>query len=160
MSVHLGISALDVAELIDGILIGALEVEHVDGLETCIKDVDPLVAHITASVDDFEDGSFGRIAAGVDELGRFLSQVGATLEDCGNVGSDDVAKLKNMGDAFLHPKQLLIVSMKGVLLNGIQIFNDIKAADYELSAGSYEAAGKLYGKIGASVLFGSDLMDI
>ena len=73
MSVHLGISALDVAELIDGILIGALEVEHVDGLETCIKDVDPLVAHITTAVEDFEAGSFDSIAAGVDELGQFLS---------------------------------------------------------------------------------------
>ena len=61
------------AELIDGILVGALEVEHVDGLETCIKDVDPLVAHITTAVEDFEDGSFDSIAAGVDELGQFLS---------------------------------------------------------------------------------------
>ena len=41
-----GISALQVVELIDGVLVGALETEHVDSLETCIKDIDPLVTHM------------------------------------------------------------------------------------------------------------------
>ena len=36
-------SALQVTELIDGILIGALETEHVENLETCMKDFNPLV---------------------------------------------------------------------------------------------------------------------
>ena len=46
----LGISAINVVELIDGVLIGALEVEHVDNLETCIKDINPLVTHMTTAV--------------------------------------------------------------------------------------------------------------
>ena len=82
------------------------------------------------------------------------------MEDCEKVGSDDAAKLKKMGDAFRHPKQLVIEAMKGVLLNGVQIYHDIKAADNEFSNGSFEAAGKMYGEIGASVLFGGDLMGI
>ena len=160
MAGPLGISALDVVELIDGVLVGALEVEHVDNLETCIKDIDPLVTHITTAVEDFEDGSYHKIAAGIKELGEFFSQVSTTMEDCEKVGSDDVTKLKKMGDTFLHPKKLLIESTKNVLLNGVQIYNDIKAADYDLNAGSFEAAGELFGTVGASVLFGGDLMDL
>ena len=68
-----GMSALNVVELIDGVLVGALQVEHVDNLETCIKDINPLVTHMTTAVEDFEDGSFHKIAAGIDELGKFIS---------------------------------------------------------------------------------------
>merc|ERR1712051_98174 len=120
-----------------------LEVEHVDGLETCIKDVDALAAHITAAVKAFEEGSSGQIGAGIDELGQFFSRVGTTMEDCEKVGADDVAKLKNVGDAFLQPKKLLIDTIQGVHLNGVQINNNIKAAEYKLTAGAYEAAGEL-----------------
>ena len=138
----LGMDVLDVAEVIDGVLIGALETEHIDSLETCIKDVDPLVSHMHTAVQDFEDGSFHKIAAGIDELGKFVSQVATTMEDCDKVSSDDVTKLKKMGDAFLHPKRLLIDAAKNVLLNGVSIYDEIKTADKDLTAGSFEAAGE------------------
>ena len=64
-----GMGALQVTELVEGVLVGALAVEHVDSLDTCIKDVNPLVTHMEAAVEDFEDGSFSKIAAGIDELG-------------------------------------------------------------------------------------------
>merc|ERR1719266_1387196 len=155
----LGISALDVVELIDGVLVGALEAEHVDNLETCIKDINPLVTHITTAVQDFEDGSFHKIAAGIDELGHFISQVATTMEDCEKiVTGDDVTKLKNMGEAFLHPKKLLFDSMKHVLLNGVSIYDDIKAAGKDLDDGKYEEAGEMYGTIAAKVLWGGENM--
>ena len=128
-------TVLDVFEVIEGVLVGALEVEGVTDLESCIKDVNPLVTDLEAAVQDFEYGSFHKIAAGIDELGKFLTQVSTTMEDCDKIGSDDVTKLKNMGEAFLHPKKLMITSAKNVLLNGVQIYNDIKAADYDLNSG-------------------------
>ena len=149
-----------IVELIDGVLVGALEVEHVTGLETCIKDVNSLASHMTTAVEDFEAGSFHKIASGIDELGHFVSGVSTTMEDCKKVGADDVAKLKKMGDAFLHPKKLIIDSAKNVLLNGVSIYDDIKTADKDLIAGSWEAAGEKFGKIGAEVIWGSDLMDL
>ena len=145
----IGTSVLDVAELIDGVLVGALATEHVDNLETCIKDIDPLVSHMTTAVQDFEDGSFHKIAAGIDELGKFVSQVATTMQDCEKVGSDDVAKLKSMGDAFLHPKKLLIDSAKHVLLNGVSIYDEVKTAGSDFTTGKFEAAGEQIGTIGA-----------
>ena len=108
---------------------------------------------------DFEDGSFRKIAQGIDELGQFLTKVSSSMEDCAKAPAD-LAKLKQMGDAFRHPKKLIIDSMKNVLLNGVSIYDDIKEANTDLHAGQYEKAGELYGTIGASVLFGKDLMDL
>ena len=47
------------------------------------------------------------------------------MEDCVKV-PEDLDKLKAMGDAFRHPKKLLIDDMKYVLLNGVSIYDDIK----------------------------------
>ena len=144
-------------ELIDGIIVGALETEHIDNLDTCIKDINPLVTLMESAVKDFEDGSFHKIAEGIDELGQFISKVGTSMEDCATV-PEDLDKLKAMGDAFLHPKKLIIDSMKNVLLNGVSIYDDIKDADKDLKAGQFEKAGELYGTIGASVLWGASNM--
>ena len=56
---------LEIVSLIDGILIGALDTESVTGLETCIKDFNPLVVDMTKAVHDFEDGSFHAISDGI-----------------------------------------------------------------------------------------------
>ena len=53
-----GASAIEITELIDGFLIGALDTEHVENLDTCIKDFNPMVIDMTKAVNDFEDGSF------------------------------------------------------------------------------------------------------
>ena len=73
---------LEVTELIDGFLIGALEVEHVENLDTCIKDINPLVIDMTKAVEDFEDGSFSKIADGINQLGLFIQEVGISMQDC------------------------------------------------------------------------------
>ena len=60
-----------------------------------------------------------------------------------------------MGEAFLHPKQLIINAEKQVLHNGVEIYKDIKAAGQDMQAGQYEKAGKEYGTVAATVLWGT-----
>ena len=148
-------SALEVTELIDGFLIGALEVEHVENLDTCIKDINPLVTDMTKAVEDFKDGSFSKIADGINQLGLFIQEVGIGMQDCSQVSSEDAQRLEKMGEAFLHPKQLIINAEKSVLHNGVEIYKDIKAAGQDMQNGEYEKAGKEYGTVAATVLWGT-----
>ena len=149
----------DVLEVIEGVLFGALKTEGITDIETCVKDVSPLVTDLEAAFKDFEDGSFHKIAAGIDELGKFLTQVSTTMEDCEKIMSgDDVAQLKKMGDAFRHPVHLLIDAGKNVLLNGVSIYDDIKTASADFSDSKYEEAGEVIGEIAAKVLYGADNM--
>ena len=81
------------------------------------------------------------------------------MEDCEKVISgDDVTTLKNMGEAFLHPKKLLFDSMKHVLLNGVSIYDDIKIASTDFGDKKYEEAGEMIGTIAAKVLWGGENM--
>ena len=112
--------ALAITELIDGILIGALHKENVEGLETCIKEFNPLVTTMYTAVMDFEDGSYYKVADGIYQLGQFISQVGVIMEDCPQAcDEEDVANLKAMGEAFLHPGQLFIDASHNVIVNGV-----------------------------------------
>ena len=79
----------DVLEVIEGVIFGALKTEGITDIETCVKDVSPLVTDLEAAFADFEDGSFHKIAAGIDELGKFLTQVSTTMEDCDKILSGD-----------------------------------------------------------------------
>ena len=153
-----GASALEVVELIDGVLIGALETEEVYSLYTCIDDVNPLVEDMVTAVNDFENPSYERIADGIYQLGQFISQVGVIMEDCATVGAEDVAQLEAMGEAFLHPKQLIIDAENNLIVNGVEIFRDIRQAGKHMQAGEYEQAGELYGTVGALVLWGQQNM--
>ena len=150
-----GASAIEITELIDGFLIGALETEQVENLDSCIKDFNPMVIDMTKAVNDFEDGSYAKIADGIFELGQFVSQVGVVMEDCAQVGEEDVEKLEQMGEAFLHPKQLIIDAEHNVIVNGVEIFKDVRQAGTYMQNQQYEAAGKLYGTVAATILWGA-----
>ena len=155
-----GATAPEVIELIDGFLLGALEVEKVDNLESCIKDFNPMVIDMITAVQDFEDGSYHKIADGIYQIGQFISQVGITMEGCAAVGDDDVAKLTAMGEAFLHPKQLIIDMENNVIVNGVEIFKDVRKAGKDMKASEYEKAGKQYGTVAALVLWGGNTMEV
>ena len=133
-----GVTALEVTELIDGFLIGALSVQHVENLDTCIKDFNPLVTDMETAVQDFKDGSYAKIADGIEKLGQFITQVGVVMTDCAMVGADDVSKLKAMGEAFLHPKQLILDAEHNIIVNGVAIYKDIKTAGDDMQAAEYE----------------------
>ena len=151
-------TAAEVIELIDGFLIGALGTEHVDNLETCVADFTPLVTDMATAVEDFEDGSYRAIADGIYQLGQFISQVGIVMTDCATVGEEDAQKLAQMGEAFLHPKQLIIDAENNVIVNGVEIFKDIRKAGKDMQAAEYEKAGEEYGTVAALVLWGGDTM--
>ena len=123
-----------------------------------MKDFNPAVTDMWEAVEAFEDGSYQQVAAGVYYLGEFISQVGVLMEDCAQVSSEDAAKLKEMGEAFLHPMQLIQDAAHNVLVNGVEIYKDVKKAGDDIKNNQWEAAGQLYGTVAATVLWGEDTM--
>ena len=63
-----------------------------------------------------------------------------------------------MGEVFLHPKQLIIDAENNVIMNGVEIFKDVRKAGKDMQAGKYEEAGELYGEVAALVLWGQEDM--
>ena len=144
----------EVVELVDGFLMGVFETENVEGLETCIEDINPLVTYMDTAVADFKDPSYHKIADGIYNLGLWVSQVGILMESCAAVSDEDSAKLTEMGQAILHPMHLVIDTYHNVYINGEEIYHSLHKAGNEMDKGEYYKAGEDYGKFAALVLWG------
>ena len=129
-----GMSAPDVNELVNGVIKGTLGIEKID-VSACIKDINPLVTHITNTDEGFATGTKDSMTTAVNELGQFFKEVSTTIDGCGNgyFRPDDITKLNNIADAFLNPTNLM-VDKKSVMVNGVQLYNDMMAADYDFES--------------------------
>ena len=117
----------EITKLVDGFLIGALQTEEVYDLDICLKDVNPLVTDMTTAIADFKDGSYYRITDGIYQLGQFVSQIKVVTKDCSRaLREEDLDKLKDMEEAFLHPKQLILDVGEDLVVNGVEIYQDVK----------------------------------
>ena len=65
-----------------------------------------------------------------------------------------------MGEAFLHPVQLIMDAGHNVLVNGVEIYKDVKKASTDIQNNQWEAAGELYGTVAATVFWGANNMAI
>ena len=113
-----------------------------------------MVISMVTAVNDFEDGSYHAIADGIFQLGTFISQVGLAMEDCPAISDADVNTLTEMGEAFLHPLHLVMDAENNVIVNGVEIFKDVKTALTDMHDAKYEKAGKEWGDVAALVLWG------
>ena len=145
----------EVIELIDGVILGIFETEKVTGLDTCAADFNPLVLDMVKAVNDFEEGGYRNITDGVYMLGQFISEVGIIMGDCSSLSADDLATLSDMGQAFMKPLQLIIDMENHAIVNGIEIFKDVKAGIKDMNEAKYVQAGKEFGSVGAMVLWGA-----
>ena len=149
----------EVFELIDGVILGALETEKVTGLDTCASDFNPLVKAMVTAVNDFEVGGYHKIADGIYQLGAFISEVGTIMTDCSSLSDSDLAQLKKMGAAFKTPVHLMITAENNVIMNGVEIFKDIRTGIKDLNDAKYVDAGKQFGTVAATVLWGAENQD-
>ena len=149
----------EIIEIIDGFVLGALGTEQVYDLDLCIKDLNPLVMDMATAIAEFKTGSYPRIADGVYQLGQSLSQAGLVMKECPDaVREEDLDKLREMGDIFLHPKKLIMHSAKNLIVNGVEVFHGVKATFHDIKAQKYEAAGMDMGKATALILWGKPKM--
>ena len=117
----------EITQLLDGFLIGALQTEEVYDLESCVKDINPLFTDITTAIEDFKDGSYYRITDGLYQLGQFFAQIKVVTKDCPQaLREEDKEKLKEMEDAFTNPKQLILDAGEHLVVNGVEIYQDVK----------------------------------
>ena len=77
------------------------------------------------------------------------------MKDCSALNQEDIITLSEMGNALIHPKQLIFNGTINVVVNGVSIYKDVKAGIADLNSAKYEQAGKEFGEIAAMVLFGS-----
>ena len=141
--------------MIDGVVLGALSTEHVYDMNLCIKDLNPLIIDVAQAIAQIKEGSYQSIADGIYTVGQSVSQVGIIMRECPNATrEEDLEKLKEMGDTFLHPLHLIKSIPKHLFFSGVDIYHSVRDGMKDAKAEEYEAAGKAYGKAAALLIWG------
>lgn len=63
-----------------------------------------------------------------------------------------------MAEAFLHPKQLLLEATESVIVNGVNIFEDVREGLHDDRMGHFLDAGEHFGQAAAMLLYGKTQM--
>merc|ERR1712195_354967 len=114
----------EVAEVVTGILIGALKAEGLNSIENCIQDGEHLFSDIKSAVSDCK----GIVA--------------------------DFEKLATMAAVYSNPWSFTYHVGKDLIVNGVRIFKDTEASVTNYEAGKFEAMGENIGDALAELLLG------
>ena len=82
------ITAGDVIEIFAGVMNGIVHEDHLDYLLGCMSGTEGLVGDIENAVDDFSQGTFWSISAGIIDIKQFIDDIPQTITNCSGIPDD------------------------------------------------------------------------
>lgn len=148
----------EVAQITEGILIGALNAEGLENIESCLVDAEHIFGDVKSAIGDFEERSASGTSKGLKELGDAVIQISHMMKDCHGVVAD-VEKLTKMAAIFSSPASFAFHTGKDIIVNGVQIYDDIEGAMKQYKSQKYEAFGEEVGDALALLILGAPKED-
>ena len=133
-------------ELVEGIAKGALNAEALN-LGACIVDGEGIMTRAKAAVADFESETKEGVEAGVIQIAMLMMSAKSAITDCNP--QTDITKLNEMIAEFSSPASFAYHVKKNLMVNGINIFNEIKTAISDYKTGNWSDFGFQCGKAAA-----------
>lgn len=128
---------------VSGIIFGLTGDNHLDELEHCFKDSEPLLKDVGAVLADIKN--LQPIAA-VQDFGKVIWVLPDSIAECHGI-DEDVEEIKEWAQIFKEPVKLTKIVTKNWLTNGEDIKHDIHKEQKYWNKGEYEKAGERTAKI-------------
>ena len=142
-------------EIVGGILKGALHAEGFDDINSCIADAELVFNDAEIAVTDFKAGGATNVIKGLQEVGQILQVVQSGMKDCSNIKAD-WSKLEGMVQAFSNPTSFAYHVGKDLLVNGRDIYGEIKSATTDYQEEKWGSFGYQVGEAAAKVIIGQE----
>jgi len=146
---------LKLTAIVQGVLKGALHAEHFDDINHCIADAEHVFADAEGAYEDFKAGGATKVIAGLKEVADLLKTVKTGMSDCGSLKAD-WAKLEEMIKIFDSPTNFAYHVGKDLVVNGKDIFSEIKSAVSDYEAANWEDFGYQVGEAAAKTILGAE----
>jgi len=143
----------EVAEVVTGILIGALKAEGLNSIENCIQDGEHLFSDIKSGIALLKKGDVKDELAGLKKIGAGVVEIKNAVSDCKGIVAD-FEKLATMAAVYSNPWSFTYHVGKDLIVNGVRIFKDTEASVTNYEAGKFEAMGENIGDALAELLLG------
>jgi len=153
---EVSIEVKEVAEVVTGILVGALKAEGLDSIENCIKDSEIVFSDIKDGITLLKKEDAADVLAGLKKIGSGVVEIKAAVSDCKGIVAD-FETLGKMAAIYSNPWSFAYHVGKDLVVNGVQIFHDTEDSITQYEAGKYEAMGEDIGDALAKMLLGGAL---
>jgi hypothetical protein len=131
---------------------GALKAEGFDDVEKCFSEAKEVVKDVELAYADFKKGHASDVITGLKEVGSMLKALKSALKDCN--WSGDIKKLESMSIIFASPLSFAYHVGKDLVLNGIDIYHEIRNAITDFEKSKWEDFGFNVGEAAAQVILG------
>ena len=150
------VNVKEVAEVVTGILVGALKAEGLDSIENCIKDSELVFSDIKDGIALLKKEDAADALAGLKKIGAGVVEIKTAVADCKGITAD-FAKLEKMAAVYSNPWSFAYHVGKDLVVNGVTIFKDTEDSITQYEAGKFEAMGEDIGDALAKLLLGGAL---
>jgi len=137
--------AVDVEQLVEGLLIGAFGDEAKSAVE-CLEDGEEIILDIEKAIKEFEQGGLTHITQGLKFIGEALEELPKEFAEC-EAAEGLFGEFEHIVAEFKNPTQLAVHFAKEILWHGKTITKDVKNAETHFKAGEFEPAGEDIGAI-------------
>ena len=117
-----------------------------------MTDAESIESYLTQAISDFEKGTISGITSGLKEIGEAGKLVPGAVTACENVPAD-ITKIAEMASIFVHPLQLIIKVGESILMNGVEIYKDVRTSVTDYENKDYFHSGEFGGEAFALVFF-------
>lgn len=143
----------EVAEVVEGILIGALKAEGLTSIEDCIKDGETIFSDVKDGIALLKKGDAADELAGLKKIGAGVVEIKQAVSDCKGIVAD-FETLGKMAAVYSNPWSFAYHVGKDLIVNGVTIFHDTESSITNYEAGKFEAMGENIGDALAKLLVG------
>jgi len=147
------VAVKEIAQIVEGILIGALKAEGLDNIENCIKDGETIYSDVKDGIALLEKGDAADELAGLKKIGAGVVEIKSAVSDCEGIVAD-FGTLAKMAAVYSNPWSFAYHIGKDLLVNGVSIYHDTEDSITNYHAGKYEAMGEDIGEALAKLLIG------
>ena len=129
-----------VEEFVAGLIYGLIKKDDLTEIEQCLTDAGSLQDEIVTAIHDFEKKDLKDIIAGVEEIGKVITELPADLADCKDM-QGDITRIEAWAKIFENPKELVKTVSENFLKNYKDIFADVSKISTDWTAKDYYDAG-------------------
>lgn len=153
---EVSIEVKQVAEVVTGILVGALQAEGLTSIEDCIKDSELVFTDVKDGITLIEKETASDVLAGLKKIAAGVVEIKSAVSDCKGIVAD-FAKLEKMAAVYSNPWSFVYHIGHDLAVNGVEIFKETEDSVTQYKAGKYEAMGQDIGEALAQLLLGGAL---
>jgi len=146
------ISREQLFKLFQGILKSTLKVSPIE--QSCVRDANNFATLAEHAVELFSSYSFTSVAEGIKDLGLALTTLTDAMADC-KAAKEDIEKISLAIAQLVSPQQLMYVVGTNLVLNGKDIFVEVRTAMFAWKNRDFETFGMALGSLLTKLLLPS-----